>query len=248
VKSLLSNSHVNKKKRGERTLSFTDKLYALIFSELSLGLVLPIIFGVLIIFFPTILFDFLEPINIYFPDFLWGGPEIPLEHILTQGVAQGLLACAIPIFLGIAWNRWAGGAGGFLLSIFWVVASMAQFGEWFIPGVDWLGQVVAGMLAGYIAGALMTRAKMRGNDTLKNALIAAIVAAVVATVFVTTTYIWYSDMFKSSTLPPHGTGTPEWGAMELWDSITYNYFINGAIYGVWAIIGAFISRVARWFR
>jgi hypothetical protein len=104
------------------------------------------------------------------------------------------------------------------------------------------------MLAGYIAGAMMTRAKMRGKDTLKHALIAAIVAAVVATIFVTATYVWYSPMFKSSTLPPHGTGTPEWGGLELWDSITYNYFINGAIYGVWAIIGAFISRVARWFR
>jgi hypothetical protein len=112
VKSLLSNSSLNKKKRGEKTLGFTDKLYALIFSELSLGLVLPVIFGILIIVFPTILYDALEPVNIYFPDFLWGGPEIPLEHILTQGVAQGLLACAIPIFLGLAWNRWAGGASG----------------------------------------------------------------------------------------------------------------------------------------
>jgi uncharacterized membrane protein YeaQ/YmgE (transglycosylase-associated protein family) len=255
VKSLLSNSNVNKKKRGERTLSFTDKLYALIFSEISLGLVLPIIFGILILFFPTWLYDLLEPVNIAFPDFLWGGPEIPLEHILTQGVSQGLLACAIPVFLGLAWNRWAGGASGFLLGVFWVMASFAQYNQYgyFFPTLDWLGQIVAGMLAGYIAGALMTRAKMRGNDTLKQALIAAVVAAVVATVFVTTTYIWYADMFKMSTLPPHGYGgTPEGMpaemSLELWDSITYNYFINGAIYGVWAIIGAFISRVARWFR
>jgi uncharacterized membrane protein YeaQ/YmgE (transglycosylase-associated protein family) len=253
VKSLLSNSNVNKKKRGGKTLSFTDKLYALIFSELSLGLVLPIIFGILILFFPTWGYDLLQPINIHFPEFLWGGPEIPLEHILTQGVAQGLLACAIPVFLGLAWNRWAGGASGFLLGVFWVMASFAQFGQYFHPTLDWLGQVVAGMLAGYIAGALMTRAKMRGKDTLKQALIAAVVAAVVATVFVTTTYVWYADMFKMSTLPPHGYGgTPEGMpaemSLELWDSITYNYFINGAIYGVWAIIGAFISRVARWFR
>jgi uncharacterized membrane protein YeaQ/YmgE (transglycosylase-associated protein family) len=253
VKSLLSNSNVNKKKRGVKTLSFTDKLYAIIFSELSLGLVLPIIFGILILFFPTWGYDLLQPINIHFPAFLWGGPEIPLEHILTQGVAQGLLACAIPVFLGLAWNRWAGGAGGFLLGVFWVMASFAQFGSYFHPTLDWLGQVVAGMLAGYIAGALMTRAKMRGKDTLKQALIAAVVAAVVATVFVTTTYVWYADMFKKSTLPPHGIGgTPEGYPAELslplWDSITYNYFINGAIYGVWAIIGAFISRVARWFR
>lgn len=228
-------------------MSTTDKIYALLFSELSLGLILPIIFGIVIIFFPTILYDILEPINIYFPDWLWGGPEIPLEHILTQGVAQGLLCCAIPVFLGLAWNRWAGGASGFLLSILWVVAALGQFGEWFVATADWLGMIVAGMLAGYIAGALMTRSRMRGKDSLKHALIAAVVAGVVATIFTTATYVWYSPMFTSSTLPPHGTGSPEWGGLELWDSISYNYFIQGAIYMVWALIGAFMSRVARWF-
>jgi len=229
-------------------LSFTEKLYALIFSELSLGLVLPIIFGVLIIFFPTILADFLATIELYMPEWMWGGAQIPLQHILTQGVAQGLLTCGIPVFLGLAWNRWAGGASGFLLSVLWVFASCAQFGDWFYPTADWLGMIVGGMLAGYIAGALMVRARMRGKDTLKHALIAGIVAAVIACIFVTATYVWYSPMFESSTLPPHGTGTPEWGGMELWDSISYNYFINGVIYGVWSIIAIFISRVARWFR
>ncbi len=228
-------------------MSTTDKIYALIFSDFSLGLILPIIFGILIIFFPTILFDLLEPIDIYFPDWLWGGPQIPLEHILTQGVAQGMLCCAIPVFLGLAWNRWAGGASGFLLSILWVAASLAQFGDWFVATADWLGMIVAGMLAGYIAGALMTRARMRGSDNLKNALLAALVAGTVATIFTTATYVWYSPMFVSSTLPPHGTGTAEYGALELWDSISYNYFIQGAIYLVWAVIGAFVSRTARWF-
>jgi len=158
-----------------------------------------------------------------------------------------LLACGIPIFLGLSWNRWAGGAGGFLLGVFWVMASFAQFGSWFNPTLDWLGQVVAGMLAGYIAGALMSTFKMRGKDTLKYALLSAIVAAVVATIFVTSTYVWYAEMFKMSTLPPHGYGTPEAMGMELWDSITYNYFINAAIYGVWGLIGAFMSRVTKWF-
>jgi len=228
-------------------LSITDKLYGLIFSEISLGVVLPCIFGVLIILFPTVIFDLLEPINIHFPEWLWGGPEIPLEHILTQGVAQGLLSCAIPIFIGIAWNRWAGGASGFLLSIMWVVASLGQFGDWFYPTVDWLGLIIGGMLAGYIAGALMTRARMRGSDNLKNTLIAALVAGIIATIFVTATYVWYSPMFLSSTLPPHGTGTLEYGGLELIDSITYSYFIWGAIYITWSIIGAFVARISRWF-
>ena len=229
-------------------MSITDKLYGLIFSEISLSLVLPCLFGVLIIVFPTILFDLLEPINIYFPEFLWGGPEVPLEHILTQGVAQGMLTCGIPIFLGLAWNRWAGGASGFLLSLIYVFAAHAQFGAWFYPTADWLGMIVAGMLSGYIAGALMSRSRMRGSNSLKSMLFAAIVAAIIAVIFATATYVWYSPMFAGSTLPPHGTGTVEWGALELMDGITYSYFINGAIYGVWAILGAVVAKVSTWFR
>jgi hypothetical protein len=229
-------------------LSLSDKFYTLLFSELSLGIVIPILLGILIIAFPTVLYDLFEPINIYFPGGLWGGPEIPLEHILTQGIAQGMLGCGIPIFIGLVWNRWAGGASGFLLSTLWVMASLAQFGDWFYPTVDWLGLVIAGMLAGYIAGSLKTRALMRGSDRLKDVLIAVIVAAIVAIIFTTATYVWYSPMFQISTLPPHGTGTIEGGGLELWDSITYSYFINSAIYIVWAIIAAFMSRVASWFQ
>lgn len=229
-------------------MSLSSKLLGALFSDISLGLVLPCIFGVLILFFPTILFDLLEPIDIYFPEFLWGGPEIPLEYILTQGVAQGMLACAIPVFLGLAWNRWAGGASGFLLSLIFVFAAHGQFGAWFYPTADWLGLIVAGMLSGYIAGALMSRSRMRGSNSLKSMLFAAIVAAIIAVIFTTATYVWYSPMFVSSTLPPHGTGTPEWGALELMDSITYNYFINGAIYGVWGILAAIVAKVSTWFR
>jgi len=229
-------------------LGIKDKLLVALFSDISLAVVLPIIFGLLILAFPTVLYDLLVPVNIYFPEFLWGGPEIPLEYILTTGVAQGMLTCGIPVFIGLAWNRWAGGSSGFLLTLLYVLASAAQFGEWFHPTVDWLGMIVAGMLAGYIAGALMARSRMRGSDTLKNMLFAAIVAAIVSVIFTTATYVWYSPMFISSTLPPAGTGTVEWGALELMDSITYSYFINGAIYGVWAIFAAIVAKISTWFR
>jgi hypothetical protein len=203
-------------------LSLSDKILGYLFSDISLGIVLPCVFGIVIIMFPTILVGVLEPINIYFPEWLWGGPEIPLEHILTQGVAQGMLTCGIPIFIGLAWNRWAGGASGFLLSLIWVFASHGQFGAWFYPTADWLGMIVAGMLSGYIAGALMSRSRMRGSDSLNSMLFAALVAAIIGLIFTTATYVWYSP-------------------------ITYNYFINGAIYLVWAILGAVVAKVSTWF-
>ena len=225
-------------------MSITDRLIGLIFSDISICFVLPLIFGALIIAFPTVIADFLATIKVSFPSWLWGGPEIPLQYIFTFGVAQGLLSCGIPIFLGLAWNRWAGGASGFLLSVLFVVGMGVNYGQYFIPTMDWLGVIVSGMLAGYIAGALMQRSRMLGNTSLKIMLLWSIVAAIVAIVFTTQTYIWYSPMFKMSTQPPIGTN-PE--GLTYIDSVTYNYFINIVIYGVWSILGVIVAKVASWF-
>jgi hypothetical protein len=225
-------------------LSKTDKLYGLIFSEISLGLIIPIILGILILAFPTWIYDLLSNVHISFPEAIWGGPEIPLQHILTIGVAEGILTCAIPVVLGLVWNRWAGGASGFLCSLLFTVGMAAYYGTgaWgFVPTLDWLGVIVSGMLAGYIAGALMTRARMRGKDNFKNMLIAAIVAAAVATVFTTMTYIWFSPMFSMGI----GEGP---GLMSYWDAQGLTWFTYIAIYGVWAIFGAIAAKISTWFR
>jgi uncharacterized membrane protein YeaQ/YmgE (transglycosylase-associated protein family) len=184
-----------------------------------------------------VIYDLLANIHISFPEFIWGGPEIPLQHILTIGVAEGILTCAIPVVLGLVWNRWAGGASGFLCSLLFTVGMAAYYGpgEWgFVPTLDWLGVIVSGMLAGYIAGSLMTRARMRGSDNFKNMLIAAIVGASVATVFTTLTYIWFAPMFLM-------------GA-DYWDAVGLAWFTYIAIYGVWCILAAIGAKISTWFR
>ena len=215
-------------------MSISDRVIGWIFSDISVCFILPLIFGVLILAFPTVIADVLRTIHISLPEFLWGGAEIPLEYILTIGISQGLLTGGIPIFLGLAWNRWAGGASGFLLSLLYTVGMAAYFGEYFIPTLDWLGLIVSGMLAGYIAGALMARSRMRGDTSLKTMLIWSIVASIVAIVFTTQTYIWYSPMFQ----PING---------NYMDGVTYSYFINIVIYIVWAILGVIVAKVASWF-
>jgi uncharacterized membrane protein YeaQ/YmgE (transglycosylase-associated protein family) len=218
-------------------LSKTDKLYALIFSEISLGLVIPILIGILILAFPTVIYDLLSAVKINFPEFIWGGVEVPLQYILTIGTAQGILTCAIPIMLGITWNRWAGGASGFLCSLLYTLSIAVYYSPYegaFVPTVDWLALIVSGMLAGYIAGSLMTRARMRGNDNFKNMLIAAIVGAAVATVFTTLTYIWFAPMFLM-------------GA-DYWDAVGLAWFTYIAIYGVWCILAAIGAKISTWFR
>jgi len=216
----------------------SDRLLGVIFSDISLYLVLPLIFGVLIIAFPTVIADFLATIHISLPSWLWGGMEIPLQYILTIGVAQGILTCGIPIFLGLAWNRWAGGASGFLLTLLFTLSMGVYYGPGvFIPTADWLGMIVSGMLAGYIAGALMTRSRMRGSTGLKSMLIWSIVAAIVAIVFTTQTYIWYGPMFAMGV-----------NGMSYWDNVSFAYFINIVIYGVFAILATIVAKVASWFR
>jgi len=215
-------------------LSISDRVIGWIFSDISVCFILPLIFGVLIIAFPTVIADILRTIHLYLPEFLWGGVQIPLDYILTFGISQGLLACGIPIFLGLAWNKWAGGASGFLLSVLYTVGMGVYWGEFFVPTVDWLGLIVSGMLAGYIAGALMTRSRMRGDTSFKTMLIWSIVAAIVAIAFTTQTYIWYSPMFQ----PING---------NYFDGVTYSYFINAVIYIVWSILGVIVAKVASWF-
>ncbi len=222
-------------KRGGKGLSkFSDKLLGLIFSDISLGLILPCILGVLIIAFPTVISDFLATIHISLPSWLWGGSEVPLQYIFTIGISQGLLSCGIPIFLGLVWNRWAGGASGFLLSVLFTLSMGVYYGM-ALNTVDWVGLIVSGMLAGYVAGSLMMRFRMRGSTSLKSMLIASIVPAIIAIIFTTTTYVWYSDMFA----PINGS---------VIDGITYSYFIYTVIYGLWAIIAAIFAKVASWFR
>jgi uncharacterized membrane protein YeaQ/YmgE (transglycosylase-associated protein family) len=218
-------------------LSTTDKLYGLIFSEISLGVVIPILIGLLILAFPTLIYDLLATVKINFPEYIWGGTEIPLQHILTIGTAEGILTCAVPIMIGLTWNRWAGGASGFLCSLLFVLSMGVYYAPYgtaaFVPTVDWLAMIVSGMLAGYIAGSLMTRARMRGNDNFKNMLIASIVAASVATVITTQWYVWYAPMFQMG--------------VDYWSDVGLAWFTYIAIYGVWCIFAAIGAKVSTWF-
>jgi len=217
-------------------LSTTDKLYGLIFSEISLGVVIPILIGLLILAFPTVIYDLLETVKISFPEYIWGGTEVPLQHILTIGTAEGIMTCAVPIMIGITWNRWAGGASGFLMTLLFVLSMGAYYSPYpgaFVPTLDWLAMIVSGMLAGYIAGSLMVRSRMRGNDNFKSMLFASFAAAAVATVITTQSYILYAPMFKMG--------------VDYWSDVGLAWFTYIAIYGVWSLFAAIGAKISTWF-
>jgi hypothetical protein len=117
--------------------------------------------------------------------------------IFTQGFSL-IVMFAVPVILGLVWNKWAGGAAGFLLGTLYYVAyagyNMAENTKNFLPFVigdpsltkaylpnlyadpSFIGNyIVCGILIGYIAGALSN-----GSYNFKRMLGAGLTAALTA--------------------------------------------------------------------
>ena len=119
------------------------------------GLVIPVIIGLLIIAFATVIRSALLSA---FP--VETGSPIP--HILTFGFAQ-MIMFGVPLFIGLNWNKWAGGAAGFLMGTLYYLAiagystvTYLEYGQtWnFFADAGLITYIVVGILMGYIAGAL----------------------------------------------------------------------------------------------
>jgi hypothetical protein len=93
---------------------------------------------------------------------------------LTMELQELLLIAAIPLTLGLVWNRWAGGASGFLMGMFymfyWADTLRAIGGS----GPVLLAYILSPMLMGYIAGTLN-----KHSENFKRLLISGVVAATV---------------------------------------------------------------------
>jgi hypothetical protein len=126
--------------------------------DIGYGLVVPIIVGLIIVAFPAILRPFLD--GVFPPPSMTsaGSPYAFVTVILTHGFAQ-MVIFAIPLLLGLTWNKWAGGAAGFIMGTLYYLAyagyftSLTTLNMWRDP--SFIGNyIVCGILIGYIAGAL----------------------------------------------------------------------------------------------
>jgi hypothetical protein len=111
--------------------------------DILLGIVIPTIVCLVIIWFP-LNGRTLASIN---PAF---------QGIFVFGVQEVIIIVAVPMMLGLFWNKWAGGASGFLLgSIYalWYAVYGASSPGW-VHNISLLGYLVSAMLIGYMAGAL----------------------------------------------------------------------------------------------
>ncbi|MDH5390458.1 MAG: hypothetical protein OEX10_04820 [Candidatus Bathyarchaeota archaeon] len=134
--------------------------------DIIFGIVVPTVVALVIIGFPTVVAPALENID----------PSYTLNAMLVDGLGEAILIVAVPMFLGLLWNQWAGGASGFLLgSIYALYWSIQYSALGYSPtDIGLLGYVVSAMLIGYMAGALN-----KGSYSFRRMLIAGIVSGVI---------------------------------------------------------------------
>lgn len=154
-------------------------------ADLLYGLVIPIIVALLIVAFPAVIRPALDG---FFPpgDLMTGAGASPyafLTAIFTHGFAL-MVMFAIPLILGLIWNKWAGGAAGFIMGTllylgeagYNVMYTINNFGgsspNWYADPSFIGNYIVGGILIGYIAGGLN-----KGSPNFKRMLGAGLVAA-----------------------------------------------------------------------
>jgi hypothetical protein len=111
-----------------------------------------------------------------------GGSYGILTGIVSE-IEEIVIIVGIPLLLGLVWNRWAGGASGFLLGTayaIWFAVKYNVFSYGMFPrgatgfGPTLLGYVLSAMFIGYMAGALNKR-----SDNFRRMLIVGVVSATV---------------------------------------------------------------------
>ena len=93
---------------------------------------------------------------------------------LTMELQELLLIAAIPLTLGLVWNRWAGGASGFLMGMFYMFYWAQTLRGIRGSGPILLAYILSPMLMGYVAGALNKR-----SENFKRILISGTLAAAI---------------------------------------------------------------------
>lgn len=187
--------------------------------DLIFGIIVPILVAFVIVAFPTYLGPVLLDID----------PEYTLNAIFVDGLGEAILTVGIPLFLGLLWNQWAGGASGFLLASIYALyvndtfAAMGLFGENMMIGdISNLGYVICGILTGYMAGALN-----RGSYSFRRMLIAAFISAITGGLFL----LW------TQLISPFGMVT----------DLPYTLFITMLPRIIYAVIIPIFATVFNWF-
>ncbi len=146
--------------------------------DVAYGIIIPVIVGLVIVAFPAV---FKVALDSWFPPptvTLTGSPYAFITTLLTVNLAM-VVVFSIPLILGLVWNRWAGGAAGFVVGAIYYCAyagyytSLTGLNMWRDPSL--MGNFIVGaMLVGYIAGSLN-----KGSSKITHMLASGLTAAVI---------------------------------------------------------------------
>ncbi len=133
-------------------------------NDIIFGIIVPVIVAVVIVAFASI------------RRLLGPGAMESLGVVIgiTMEITELTLIVGIPLILGLVWNRWAGGASGFLMGTFYAIYWSGSLGRLEGGGIILLSYIISPMLIGFIAGALN-----KHSEDFKRMLISAFVATTI---------------------------------------------------------------------
>jgi hypothetical protein len=159
--------------------------------------------------------------------------------ILSQGFAQ-MIILGVPLVLGLLWNKWAGGAAGFIMGGLYYVAQAGLYTGYFAgsnPPYNYYGDVsllfwlVNGVIIGYMAGALTN-----GSTNFKRMLMAGLTASII------TALIQAYMNYTVSLDPSRGMAQGLW-ATDLGQAILINFVPSIAL----GVIVPILAKVMTWY-
>jgi hypothetical protein len=175
-----------------------------------------------------------------------------LGVIFSQGFAQ-MIVLGIPLVLGLLWNKWAGGAAGFIMGGMYYVATAGLYTGYyagydqsfyhnFYGDISLLFWLVNAVIIGYMAGSLNN-----GSSNFKRMLGAGLTASLIVAVIQTVMNYTTSLDFKGATgatlqYSPRGMATGSWVADPV-NAIVIN-FLPGILLGV---IVPIVAKVMTWY-
>jgi hypothetical protein len=168
------------------------------------------------------------------------GPDNIIAVILVSGFAQ-MIILGVPLVLGLLWNKWAGGAAGFVMGGLYYVASAGQYNGLysslgvtqynFFGDVSMLFYMVNAIVIGYMAGALNN-----GSTNFKRMIISGLTASIIVAVI--QAYLNITVALE----PGRNMAIASWNTDPLLAVITN--FLPGILLGV---IVPILAKVMTWY-
>lgn len=173
--------------------------------------------------------------------------------ILTQGFAQ-MIVLGVPLILGLVWNKWAGGAAGFIMGSVYYMASAGLYNGYyaFMPNdgtvyhnfygdLSMLFYIVNAIIIGYMAGSLNG-----GSTNFKRMLGAGLTAAITTAVIqVLMNYNYTLDFAGASTSMQ--TYSPRAMAHGLWTDPVYGFILAFVPSIALGVIIPVLAKVMSWY-